>query len=1056
MQNQLLDKRNITDSPKSTAEALAIVQKYNRPVLLLCAHEAEIKQLHEEIKRHDDKLAVISFVGRETLLYDNIETASNINAQRIAALYQIAQLQKGIVLSTVANASHRLAPRNWLLAHCIMIECGQKQSMAGFTSSLQQGGYQRVDVVRSMGEYAVRGGLIDVFILEKQQPLRIEFFDNIIERLRYFDPITQRGNKTITQSVCLLPSTEYAQTTEAKDIFQKEWPKYFGGSIRGLLYERIIETGSAPGAEYYMPLFFEYTETLFNYLPKSTLWGQTADIKESSAEFWNILKQRIKERGEIKDYPLVPPENLFLSTEELLMHSAKTNIIKWPIEYNDNKTVHYQKSSSARPNRRFKAYAGESLAHLDQLSENDLVVHEAYGIGRYQGLKNITVDGIAEDYISLEYAANDMLYLPIRALSVIHKHNNAGVTDTALHSLRAKRWRRQLRKVSEQLEDLAADLIKTHARRANVSQGFNFCIPKEYASFCEEFPFDLTVDQERTIDEITVNLTAASPMDRLLCGDVGFGKTEVAMRAVFIAGYSNYQSVILAPTALLVEQHLRSFKKRFAEHPLEIAALSRNTTANAATLQDIASGKVDIIIGTHRILQKDLYFKRLGLVVIDEEHRFGVKQKEWFRKKRAEVNLLSMTATPIPRSLNISLNRLRDLSIIASPPSGRLPVNTAVRPYDRVIIREIIQREIQRSGQIYYLHNEIDSIERCADTLNKLVPQARIGIVHGQLHQNNVKTVMANFYDHHIDILVCTTIVESGLDVPNANTIIIERADLLGLAQLYQLRGRVGRSNRQAYAWLLTPTSGYVASKDSQRRLAAMVINTELGSGFSLATQDMEIRGTGDLLGKEQSGNINELGPNFYLRMLERTIKKVDLSEPNDTQANNEDDSARVDTEINLHLSALLEEAWIPDISLRLEFYQRIARADKQNELNDLYEEMKDRFGAVPENTYHLLHCSALYIRAKKLGIIKLDINQKRGEILFSENNCKVRPYRLARLLQENNLVTDSVRMIDAHCLYIKGEWTTPQQRLDCATQLLTELSPLKHLGLQKPAPSLK
>lgn len=616
---------------------------------------------------------------------------------------------------------------------------------------------------------------------------------------------------------------------------------------------------------------------------------------------------------------------------------------------------------------------------LAELSLGAPIVHIDYGVGRYRGLQILNIAGQEAEFLTIEYAGEDKLYVPVSALHLVSRYSGVDLEHAPLHHLGSSHWQKVKHKVLEETRDVAAELLNIYAKR-EIKQRPPFPINEaQYLIFEQEFPFEETHDQATAIHAVLKDLSGMKPMDRVVCGDVGFGKTEVAMRAAFVVASNAKQVAVLVPTTLLAEQHLHTFSDRFASIPLRVDVLSRFRSAKEqkAIIEDLALGKIDIIIGTHKLLQKDIKFKNLGLLVIDEEHRFGVRQKDAFKALRAEVDILTLTATPIPRTLNIAMSGMRDLSIIASPPAKRLSVKTFVREKSSALIEEAISRELHRGGQVYYVYNTVETIEPAARDLEKLLPNARIAIAHGQMRERELEQVMSDFYHGRFNVLVCTTIIETGIDIPTANTIIIERADKFGLAQLHQLRGRVGRSHHQAYAFCLLPGKNQL-SADADKRLQALEALDDLGVGFSIATHDLEIRGAGELLGEEQSGNIQSVGFPLYMELLENAVKLLQSGETLDT-----DFYVKKQVEIDLKLPALIPEAYLPDVHSRLVLYKRIAGAKRQENLDNLRVEMIDRFGQLPTQTQTLFKITALKLTAEMCGMMKIEAGPKGGRLEF-------------------------------------------------------------------------
>ncbi|MBT4328874.1 MAG: transcription-repair coupling factor [Gammaproteobacteria bacterium] len=635
------------------------------------------------------------------------------------------------------------------------------------------------------------------------------------------------------------------------------------------------------------------------------------------------------------------------------------------------------------------------IHHLSELQVGAPVVHIDHGVGRYQGLVSLDVGGGPAEYLLLEYTKEDKLYVPVTSLHLIGRYTGTDPEKAPLHRLGSEQWQKARKKAAEKVRDVAAELLEIYAKRA-AKQGYALPEPDiEYQQFSAQFPFEETPDQADAIDAVVDDLTAQQPMDRLICGDVGFGKTEVAMRAAFLTVQSGRQIAVLVPTTLLAQQHYENFRDRFADWPFKIEVLSRFKTAKetSAAMAQLESGAVDIVIGTHKLIQKSVKFKNLGMVVIDEEHRFGVRQKEQFKKLRAEVDVLTLTATPIPRTLNMSMSGLRDLSIIATPPSNRVAIKTFVREWDPALIREACLREIRRGGQVYFLHNKVETIDKTASELQELLPEATIEVAHGQMREHELERVMKAFYHRRFNILVCTTIIETGIDIPTANTIIMDRADRLGLAQLYQLRGRVGRSHHRAYAYLVIPPKN-VITPDAVKRLEAIESLEELGAGFTLAVHDMEIRGAGELLGDDQSGRMQEIGFDLYAEMLERAVE--DLKQGTTTDLEH---VIETQVEVDLGAPALLPEDYLPDVNARLVLYKRIAGAKDLEALNELQVEMIDRFGLLPDATKNLIHTTAVKLMATPLGVQKIEANAEGAQLLIGGQH-QLDPMKIITLIQ--------------------------------------------------------
>lgn len=660
-----------------------------------------------------------------------------------------------------------------------------------------------------------------------------------------------------------------------------------------------------------------------------------------------------------------------------------------------------QKVSQRRRRKHAQQISSDTvIRNLAELAVGQPVVHLQHGVGRYLGLQVLDAGGITAEFVAIEYLGGSKLYVPVSALHLLSRYSGSDPEHAPLHKLGHDAWEKARRKAAEKVRDVAAELLDVYALRAS-QKGYGFKVDAaSYQRFADGFPFEETADQLDAINAVLSDMQSPRAMDRLVCGDVGFGKTEVAMRAAFVAVDDNHQVAILVPTTLLAQQHFENFRDRFADYPVRVEVLSRFVSAKEQKqiLQDAADGKVDVLIGTHKLLQDDIRFKNLGLLIVDEEHRFGVRQKEKIKALRANIDILTLTATPIPRTLNMSLAGMRDLSIIATPPARRLAVKTFVREYESGLIREAVLREIMRGGQVYFLHNDVATIEKTASDLQLLLPEATVGIAHGQMPERELERVMVDFYHQRFNLLLCSTIIETGIDVPTANTIIIERADNFGLAQLHQLRGRVGRSHHQAYAYLLTPPPKRLTT-DAQKRLEAISSLEDLGAGFALASHDLEIRGAGELLGDDQSGQIESVGFTLYMEMLEEAVQALkEGREPSlDTMLSQQ-------TELELRLPALLPDAYIPDVSLRLSFYKRLASARDNAELDEIQVELIDRFGLLPDAAKNLVALTQCKQKAQALGIKRIEMHNKGGSVEFAERT-KVQPGYIIKLIQTQSRI---------------------------------------------------
>ena len=1119
------------------ALSLAIAEAANnaeRFTLLLTADSQSAERLQEELAFFAPELPVLHFPDWETLPYDLFSPHQDIVSQRIATLYQLPELSHGVLVVPITTALHRLAPKRFLLGSSLVLDVGQKLDVEQMRLRLEAAGYRCVDTVYEHGEFAVRGALIDLFPMGSALPYRIDLFDDEIETLRTFDPENQRSIDKV-ESIRLLPAREFPLRKEAVTGFRARFRERFDVDFRRCPIYQDLSTGITPaGIEYYLPLFYEETATLFDYLPEDSQVFSLPGIEQAAEQFWNDVRNRYEERRVDPERPLLPPAELFMPVEDcfarlklwprvvasqqdveqgigrerfpaqalpelaieskaseplgklrqfldgfpgrvlftaesagrrevLLELLARLKLRPQEVEGWDGFLATEERLAIAiapldegllldevalvaesplfgqrvmQRRRREKSRDGGDnvIKNLTELREGAPVVHIDHGVGRYQGLVTLEIEGQAQEFLLLQYADEAKLYVPVASLHLIARYTGSDDALAPLHKLGSETWQKAKRKAAEQVRDVAAELLDIYARRA-ARQGYAFKDPQvDYETFAAGFPFEETPDQQAAIDAVREDLLSAKPMDRLVCGDVGFGKTEVAMRAAFIAVHGGKQVGVLVPTTLLAQQHYNSFRDRFADWPVRVEVMSRFKSAKEVqnAITELAEGKIDILIGTHKLLQDDVKFSNLGLVIIDEEHRFGVRQKERLKALRSEVDILTLTATPIPRTLNMSIAGMRDLSIIATPPARRLSVRTFVMEANNPTIKEALLRELLRGGQVYYLHNDVKTIEKCAADLQALVPEARIAIGHGQMRERDLEQVMSDFYHKRFNVLVASTIIETGIDVPSANTIIIERADKFGLAQLHQLRGRVGRSHHQAYAYLLTPPRKAMTD-DAQKRLEAIANAQDLGAGFVLATHDLEIRGAGELLGEGQSGQIQAVGFTLYMEMLERAVKAIRKGE----QPNLEQPLGG-GPEINLRLPALIPEDYLPDVHARLILYKRIANAADEDGLKELQVEMIDRFGLLPEPTKNLVRLTLLKLQAEKLGITKIDAGPQGGRIEFSADTS-VDPMVLIKLIQSQ---PNRYKFEGATLFKFQVPMERPEERFNTLEALLERLAP--------------
>ncbi|EPT3273226.1 transcription-repair coupling factor [Neisseria gonorrhoeae] len=1157
----------------------------------------------------------------ETLPYERFSPHQDLVSERLSALWQIKSGAADVLFVPVATAMQKLPPVPFLAGRTFWLKTGQTLDIGRLKTDLVDAGYNHVSHVVAAGEFAVRGGIVDLFPMGSETPYRIDLFDDEIDSIKTFDTDTQRTISPVSE-IRLLPAHEFPTDSEAQKIFRSRFREEVDGNPNDAAVYKAVSNGHfGAGVEYYLPLFFENElETLFDYIGEDALFVSLGDVHAEANRFWNDVKSRYAMAQGDETYPPLLPQHLYLSadvfagrlknygqvlpdvsgkahslpdlavnrqsdeplqalkdfqtafdgrillcaeslgrretmlgflqqnglkakpvsdwqgflsaheplmitvaplaygfklgglqsssqqqtvpasegegkavTDQTEFSASATNPLPSPLPqereqsaaavsdglkaaavstesslylvasdlhgqtrqqsapspvgegWGEGKAVAaqsaiavitesdlYQYVARSRVHNRRKKHAAVSdglLRDLAEINIGDPVVHEEHGIGRYTGLVTMDLGGETNEMMLLEYAGEAQLYVPVSQLHLISRYSGQAHESVALHKLGSGAWNKAKRKAAEKARDTAAELLNLYAQRAAQS-GHKFEINEsDYQAFADGFGYEETEDQAAAIAAVIKDLTQAKPMDRLVCGDVGFGKTEVALRAAFVAVMGGKQVAVLAPTTLLVEQHAQNFADRFADFPVKVASLSRfnNSKATKATLEGMADGTVDIVIGTHKLVQDDIKFKNLGLLIIDEEHRFGVRQKEQLKRLRANVDILTMTATPIPRTLSMALEGLRDFSLITTAPSRRLAVKTFVKPFSEGSVREAVLRELKRGGQVFFLHNEVDTIENMRERLETLLPEARIGVAHRQLRERELEQVMRDFLQQRFNVLLCSTIIETGIEIPNANTIIINRADKFGLAQLHQLRGRVGRSHHQAYAYLLTPE--YI-TKDAEKRLDAIAAADELGAGFTLAMQDLEIRGAGEILGEGQSGEMMQVGFTLYTEMLKQAVRDLKKGRQPDLDA-----PLGITTEIKLHSPALLPEDYCPDIHERLVLYKRLAVCETVQQINAIHEELVDRFGLPEQPVKTLIESHHLRLAAKELGIDAIDATSEAVTVTFGKHHC-IDPTGIILLIQTDK----KYRLAGADKLRFAAEMENIEVRINTVKTVLKTL----------------
>ena len=1154
-------KRHTVPHPGGSADALMLAQLGEREkaagrlTAIVTADANDAQRLIDEMAFFAPGLRCALFPDWETLPYDTFSPHQDLISERLATLWRISQRDKDtgadVVLVPATTALYRLAPPSFLAGYTFHFKVKQKLDEARLKGQLTLAGYQHVTQVVSPGEYAVRGGLIDLFPMGSLVPYRVDLFDDEIDSIRTFDPDSQRSLYPVNE-VRLLPGREFPMDDAARAKFRSRWRELLEGDpTKSRIYKDIGNGVATAGIEYYLPLFIDDTATVFDYLGADATVVLHGDLEPAFQRFWQDTKDRHRLLRGDTERPVLPPEALFLGTEQFYTRANQhAQYVVRPAQLEIEHGAHVQKlgdlsvvRGAEDPLSRLQAHirntahrvlllaesdgrreslldflrasgvhppAFDSLAEfqaseektgiataalavgfswlddgidfvtetelfaagpttrrrkkqeqvsdvdalikdLSELNLGDPVVHNAHGIGRYRGLVNMDMgeknpDGspALQEFLHLEYADKAVLYVPVSQLQLIGRYTGVSADEAPLHKLGSGQWEKAKRKAAEQVRDAAAELLNIYARRA-ARQGHAFRYSaQDYEVFANDFGFEETADQRGAIHAVIQDMISPRPMDRLVCGDVGFGKTEVALRAAFVAVTGGRQVAFLAPTTLLAEQHFQTLSDRFSKWPVKVAEMSRFRSAKeiTAAAKGLADGSVDIVVGTHKLLSESVKFKDLGLLIIDEEHRFGVRHKEAMKALRAEVDVLTLTATPIPRTLGMALEGLRDLSVIATAPQRRLAIKTFVRNEGNGVIREAVLRELKRGGQVYFLHNEVETIENRRQKLEEILPEARIAIAHGQMPERELERVMRDFVAQRFNVLLCSTIIETGIDVPTANTIVMSRADKFGLAQLHQLRGRVGRSHHQAYAYLMVPDIEGL-TKQAAQRLDAIQQMEELGSGFYLAMHDLEIRGAGEVLGENQSGNMLEVGFQLYNEMLSEAVSSLKAGREPDLLS-----PLSVTTDINLHAPALLPNDYCGDVHLRLSFYKKLATAKNTDQVDALLEEIVDRFGKLPPQAQTLIDVHRLRCISTPYGVVKVDAAPGMTNITFRANP-PFEPMRIIELIQKNR----HIKLAGNDKLRIERPLPEVKDRVQLVRDVLRSLG--QPLQAKAPAPAL-
>ena len=1111
-------------------------------ILVICRDAERMNALTANLQFFAPELAVLQFPAWDCLPFDRVSPIAEIGARRMTTLTKlVADEREAIVLTTVNAVLQRTPPKEFVAKASLYLKPGTNVAFDNIVTWLEENGYSRASTVRDTGDYAVRGGIIDLYAPGGIGAVRLDFFGDSIETIKSFDAQTQRSADVLS-SLELIANSEFKLAAETISNFRKEYTAIFGGNTRDdALYEAVSAGRRYPGMEHWLPLFHDKLATLFDFLPGAPLVLEplveeaAQERHEQVRDYYDARKEAF-EAGQSPLYKPLPPERLYLTDKEwkrslqeialaritsfsvpdtgrvldsgirsgrsfaperagqteslfgaVVAHveakqaeGKRTVIATWSegsrerlqqvladhglerseavARWSDIEKLAAQTSGFAllglesgfetesvaivseqdilgdrlgRPQRRQKR-AQDFIAELTSLHAGDLVVHVDHGIGRFIGLKSIEALGTPHDCLEIHYADNNRLFLPVENLELLSRYGSED-TGAELDRLGGAGWQNRKARLKQRIREMAAALVKIAAARS-LHDAPKFTVPEGlYDEFCARFPYDETDDQRAAIDAVIDDLGQGRPMDRLICGDVGFGKTEVALRAAFLAASNGAQVAVVVPTTLLARQHFKTFSDRFRGFPMRIGQASRLVSSAdiAKTRAGLADGSIDIVIGTHALLAKTVQFKNLGLVIVDEEQHFGVAHKERMKELRTEVHVLTLTATPIPRTLQLALTGVRELSLIASPPVDRLAVRTFVSPFDPLILREALLREKYRGGQAFYVCPRIEDLAARKQYLDEHVPEIRCAVAHGQMAATELERIMTDFYDGKFDVLLSTTIVESGLDIPTANTLVVHRADRFGLAQLYQLRGRVGRSKTRAYALLTVPADKPITPQ-AERRLKVLQSLDQLGAGFELASHDLDIRGAGNLLGEEQSGHIREVGYELYQEMLEEAVMmlKAGVTEPA---------SEKWSPQINVGAPVMIPDEYVPDLTVRLGLYRRLAELDDMNEIDQMAAEIIDRFGPMPDEVKTLLEIVAIKSLCRAANIAKFEAGAKGAVISFRDNRFENPEGLMAWIAKEGS----TARVRPDQSLVILRGWDRMEPRIKGARRLLETFATL-------------